>query len=136
MTEINCGILASEQNLLINPVIKTVFIDEKPKDLFLLPANASALPEYSDLNPSKQIFYAIEKSIFNSLEKNNTLVNRNEYEGRYAIEVWKYNPLTLVDKLPNDRSVVDPLSLYLSLKDSRDERVQMALKQIIKKFIW
>jgi len=32
--------------------------------------------------------------------------------------------------------VVDPLSLYLSLKEGRDERVEMALEQIIKKFIW
>lgn len=127
---------ATEQNLLVNPVIKTVFMDEKPKNLFLLHANTSALAEYADLNPGKQKFYAIEKTVFNGLEKNNTLVNRNEYEGRYAIEVWKYNPLILVNNLSKARSVTDPLSLYLSLKDNPDERVQMALEQIIKKFIW
>jgi len=128
--------IAFQQNLLVNPVIKTVFVDEKPKDLFLLQSNASALPEYTDLNPSRQEYYAIEKTVFYGLQKSNALVNPNDYEGEYAIEVWKYNPLTLVDELPNDRAVVDPLSLYLSVKDSRDERIEMALEQILEKFIW
>jgi hypothetical protein len=50
--------------------------------------------------------------------------------------VWKYNPMVLVDELPNDRPVVDPLSLYLSVKDSTDERLEMALDKILEKFIW
>lgn len=128
--------IAQKQNLLVNPVIKTVYVDEKPKDLFLLQSNASALSEYTDLNPSRQEYFAIEKTVFYGLQKSNALVNPNEYEGRYALEVWKYNPLTLVDELPNDRAVVDPLSLYLSVKDSRDERIEMALEQILEKFIW
>lgn len=125
-----------EQNLLVNPVLKTVFVDEKPKDLFLLHSNASALPEYTDLNPSRKEYFAIEKTFFYGLQKSNALVNPNDYEGRYVLEVWKYNPLTLVDELPIDRTVVDPLSLYLSVKDSRDERIEMALDQILEKFIW
>jgi DNA-binding transcriptional ArsR family regulator len=128
--------IAHQQKLLVNPVIKTVYVDEKPKDLFLLQSNASALPEYTDLNPSRQEYFAIEKTVFYGLQKSNALANLNEYEGRYALEVWKYNPLTLVDELPNDMAVVDPLSLYLSVKDSRDERIEMALAQILEKFIW
>jgi hypothetical protein len=128
--------IAMEQNLLVNPVIKTVFVDEKPKDLLLLHSNASALPEYTDLNPSRQEYFAIEKTVFYGLQKSNALVNPNESEGRYALEVWKYNPLTLAEELPNDRAVVDPLSLYLSMKESRDERIQIALEQILEKFIW
>lgn len=128
--------ITQQQNLLVNPVLKTVFVDEKPKDLFLLKSNSSALPEYTDLNPSRQEYYAIEKTVFYGLQKSNALVNPNEYEGRYALEIWKYNPLNLVGELPNDLPVVDPLSLNLSVKDSRDERVEMALDQIIEKFIW
>jgi phosphoribosylformylglycinamidine (FGAM) synthase PurS component len=128
--------MAHQQNLLINPVIKTVYVDEKPEGLFLLHTNASALTEYTDLNPSRQEYFAIEKTDFYGLQKSNGLVNLNDYEGRYALEVWKYNPLTLVDELPNDKADVDPISLYLSVKDSRDERIEMALDQILKKFIW
>ena len=128
--------IAMERNLLVNPVLKTVFVDEKPESLFLLQSNASALPEYTDLNPSRQEYFAIEKTVFYGLQKGNALVNPNEYEGRYALEVWKYNPLTLVDELPNEMAVVDPLSLYLSVKASLDERIEMALDQILEKFIW
>ena len=127
---------AEQQNLLVNPVLKTVFVDELPKDVPMLQANASAMPEYSNLNPSKQQYYAMEKTVFYGLQKSNVLINPNDYEGHYALEIWKYNPLTLVAELPNDMSVVDPLSLYLSLKDSQDERIEMALEQIIEKYIW
>lgn len=128
--------IAQAQNLWVNPVIKTVFVDEKPKDLFLLASNTSALPEYTDLNPGRQQYYAIEKTVFYGLQKSNVLVNLNDYEGRFALEVWKYNPLTLVSELPNDVAVVDPLSLYLSMQDTRDERVEMALDQILEKYTW
>lgn len=128
--------MAMEQNLLVNPVLKTVFVDEMPKGLFLLHCHASALPEYTDLNPGKQEYFAIEKTAFYELQKSNVLVNPNEQEGKYALEVWKYNPLTLANALPNELNVVDPLSLYLSIKDSRDERIEMALEQILEKYVW
>lgn len=127
---------AQEQNLLTNPVLKTVYVDELPGDVFMLKANASALPEYTNLNPSKQTYFAIEKKEFYSLQKNNKLINANNREGNFAIEVWKYNPVKLLDDFPVDNAVVDPLSLYLSLKDSHDERVEMGLEQIIEKMIW
>lgn len=127
---------AEQQNLFVNPVLKTVFVDEMPKDVFMLQTNASAMPEYSNLNASTQQYYAIENTVFYGLQKSNVLINPNDYEGHYALEVWKYNPLTLVAELPNDMLVVDPLSLYLSLKDSQDERIEIALEEIIQKYIW
>jgi biotin operon repressor len=123
-------------NVLVNPVLKTVYIDEMPKGVFMLKTNASALPEYTNLNPSKQEYYAIEKTVFYGLQKSNALINKNEYEGNFCIEVWKYDPLKLVDDMTNDMPVVDPLSLYLSLKESHDERIGMALEQLIEKQIW
>ena len=42
--------VAQEQNLLGNPVLKTIYVDELPQNVFMLKANASALPEYTDLN--------------------------------------------------------------------------------------
>jgi DNA-binding transcriptional ArsR family regulator len=128
--------VAQEQNLLESPVLKTVYVDELPHNVFMLKANASALPEYTSINPSKQQYYAIEKSAFYFLQKNRSLLNANDREGRFAIEVWKYNPVTLLDEFPVDNAVVDPLSLYLSLKDNHDERVEMGLDQIIEKMIW
>jgi hypothetical protein len=121
--------------LMVNPVFKKIYVDEKPKG-FMLHSNESALPEYTDMNPSRQEYYAIEKTAFYKLQKNNALVNANDYEGKYCLEVWKYNPLTLVGEMPNDNPVVDPLSLYLSLKDNPDERIEMALDKILEQNIW
>ena len=128
--------IVEQENLLSNPVLKTVFVDELPYNVFMLKANASALPEYTSINPSKQHYFAIDKNKFYELQKNSALLNANDREGKFAIEVWKYNPVTLLDEFPVNNAVVDPLSLYLSLKDNHDERIEMALEQIIEKYIW
>jgi DNA-binding MarR family transcriptional regulator len=119
---------------LINPVLKTVFVDELPKTT-VLQSNVMALTEYTNMAPGNQKYYAIEKTNFYALQKNNELVNPNEYEGKYCLEVWKYNPNTLAENVTEECNV-DPLSLFLSLKDQQDERIEMALDQIIEKFIW
>jgi hypothetical protein len=126
---------AEQQNILTNPVLKRVYVDEKPREIFMLHSYNSALPKYSDINPTQQEFYAIERNMFYVLQKSNALINANKYEGKYCLEVWKYNPETIVNQLRNRTQVVDPLSLYLCFKESEDERVEMAMEQIIEKFI-
>ena len=120
---------------LINPVLKTVYVDEKPM-IKMHCSNATALEEYSDMNPSKLEYFAIEKTKFYELEKTNQLVNLNNESGNYALEVWKYNP-EIITKGITKKNNVDPLSLYISLKDGFiDERTDMALDQIIEKYLW
>lgn len=125
-----------QRNLLVKPVIKRLYVDKIPEFVYVLKCNESALTEYSDLNPGKQECYAIEKNDFYSLQKRNVLVNANEHEGNYCLEIWKYDPEKLVGKMQKDAEVVDPLSLYLSLRENPDERIQMALEQIIDQFPW
>lgn len=120
---------------LINPVLKTVYVDEKPT-IKMYRSNATALEEYSNMNPSKLEYFAIEKTKFYELEKTNQLVNLNNESGNYALEVWKYNP-EIITKGITKKNNVDPLSLYISLKDGFiDERTDMALDQIIEKYVW
>jgi DNA-binding MarR family transcriptional regulator len=47
------------------------------------------------------------------------------------IEVWSYDP-----KLFAVRGIVDRLSLYLSLKETSDERVQLSLKEMMENVPW
>ena len=47
------------------------------------------------------------------------------------IEIWKYSPLLL-----SETKVVDPLSLYLSMKDMEDERIQTSLEELLEKVEW
>jgi len=127
---------ADGENLLTTPVLKTVYIDKKPEKPFMLLSNASAMPEYTDLNPSKKPFYALDKDTFYNIEKENGWHSLNSVDGTFCLEIWKYNPLKLAGEMLNDSPVVDPLSLYLSLKNTRDERLEMGLEQILEKFIW
>lgn len=119
---------------LISPVLKKVYVDDIPEVPYM-DSNLTALPAYSNMNPSRQRYIAIEKNIYYPLTQNEGLVNENDIEGLYCMEVWKYDPIIL-GELITDKNIVDPLSLYLSLRDEEDERIEMALDQIIKKFIW
>ena len=123
-----------KRKLLASPVLKNVFVDELPKDALMLQSNTTALPEYSDMNPDRQLYFAIQNTEFYKLQKSKALINANESEGKYCLEVWKYNPNILAIELDN-KSVVDPLSLFLCLKNNPDERIQGALEQIIEKYI-
>ena len=129
---------ATAKDYLVNPVLKRVYVDTKPKQA-IYRSNASALPEYTDMNPTKQQFYAISKVDYFDLQKAGKLLNENEYEGKYCLEVYKYNPEKLTHDAPvarEEEDVVDPLSLYLSLKDNHDERVEMAMEQLTDKVQW
>ena len=125
-----------KRNLFVNPVFKSVYVDEIPNNLKLLQSYTSALSEYSDVNPSNQQYLAINKNLFFELEKENGLININPNEGKYCLEVWKYDPVKLIEKIETSEPVVDPLSLYLCLRNSSDERIEMALEKLLKKYVW
>lgn len=118
----------------VNPVFKKVYVDKKPEGISLLRSNESALTEYSDMNPPRQKYYAIVRPRFYELQKKGQLKNPNEYEGAYCLELWKYNPQILTGDITG-KQIVDPLSLYLSLQYTQDERVENALEMIIEKHI-
>lgn len=70
-----------------------------------------------------------------AVNKNDDAVKRlknggifNKVEGRYRIELWKYNPALLAKS-----DTVDALSLALCYKDSDDERVVSELDEMVKK---
>jgi hypothetical protein len=74
------------QPYLASPVLKQVFVDEKP-DMPLLRSNASALPGYADLDPGRQQYYAIGKNDYYDLHHEGKLVNENEFQGAGCLEV-------------------------------------------------
>ena len=51
--------------------------------------------------------------------------------GDHIVEVWKYDPQLLTED-----GKVDVLSLYLSLRDTEDERVHKEVNQLIKERKW
>ena len=47
------------------------------------------------------------------------------------LEIWKYDP-----QLLSESNRVDPLSLYLSLAETKDERVEAALDKLLETLTW
>ena len=55
----------------------------------------------------------------------------DRYDADAVIESWRYDPALI-----SDADVVDPLSLYLSLRDNPDERVQSELSSMMESISW
>jgi hypothetical protein len=67
-----------------------------------------------------------------AIEHGTYAICTDRLEATARLEVWNYSP-TLLTTRPD---TVDTLSLYLSLRDDPNERVQDQLETLIQRFIW
>ena len=119
-------------DLLRSPVRKRVKISVPQDNLSLLLAGESALSHHSMLAQPSRPTYAVSAREWKVLQLNKEVTELKIHEpGSMEIEIWKYDP-----ELFAREGVVDPLSLYLSLKNTKDERVEMALDTLLEKFQW
>ena len=120
----------SVKEMMVSPVRKIFYtdypLDSEPK---AIPCFDSALARYSMLSEGKQPSYAISRTDFMALEKNKD-IPLGSY-GKFRLEVWAYDASTISGK-----KLVDPLSLYLSMRELEDERVKMALEEMIDNIKW
>ena len=68
---------------------------------------------------------------FTKMDIRNSEIKTDNKYGTYRIEIWRYDP-----KLLTHSEVVDKLSLYLSLVNHEDERVQIELDKLIADIQW
>ena len=115
------------QKYLFSPVKKILYSDIL-SDKNLKNSGINALAHYSHLNPEQYETIAIWDKDFSDLS-----IQFNEIEGVYKIEIWKYSPSMPCSA---DSKFVDKLSLYLSLKDEPDARVEKELEILIEKMPW
>ena len=114
-----------------NPVTRAVHVLRRdlPK-LVTTRAGESALAQLSDLAPAQQPVFAMASRVWSRLQPQVSVVPTVD-KGTCCVELWRYAPEpTSVD------GCVDPLSLYLSLRNQADERVQMALDQLLERVRW
>ena len=114
------------QNFLQNPVERVVFADELLKNNKAFVSNINTLSYYSMLNDETKRHYAIDKKNANKLT-----IKTNKYDGDNTIEIWRYNPEIL-----SNNGFLDKLSLFLSLKNDTDDRIQNELEQMISGIKW
>lgn len=118
------------RELIKSPVKKVLYGKNVPKGAYI--AGLEALAELSMINPPDHPVKAISvKELHN--QKIETVRNKDiiEDEKLAEIEVWEYDPGFFADN-----TYVDSLSLYASLKDKHDERVEQALEKIMGGKTW
>jgi hypothetical protein len=115
------------QKYLSSPVKKILYSDVFPEKRFKI-GRINALAHYSHLNPEQYETIAVWNKDFADWS-----VPFNEIEGIYKIEIWKYPPFM---SYQTDSKYVDKLSLYLSLKDEPDARVEKELEILIENMQW
>jgi hypothetical protein len=119
--------------VLRSPVKKMVFFSTKPSGIsqFHL-SGISALAERSMIAEDKLPVYAVEWNSYQLMFRNGRIKEIPSHdEAVAAAELWHYSPGLL-----SNSNTVDPLSLYLSLHDSQDERIQSALDSMMEAVKW
>jgi len=120
------------QPFLRSPVSKRLFIRDAKNGAGGIRAGLSALAQYSMLAPPAYTTYASSREDWKSLRQRHKAIEVPSREPEaHEIEVWSYPPALFAE-----RDVVDRLSLYLSLKDNHDERIECSLEEMMRKLGW
>jgi len=118
------------QAYLKTPVKKIIYTKTKPSGA--LTAGFEALGDLSMINPPGHPIMAIERNQLDKeqieIVKNKDLIKDTQL---VEIQLWDYDP-----KLFSDKYHVDRLSLYASLKDETDERVEQGLEEVLRGEPW
>jgi DNA-binding transcriptional ArsR family regulator len=121
------------QTLLASPVSRRHHLAGVPASARKGPvAGLSALATYSAIAEPGVLVVALDRAKTKALlgAKNIEELTGPE-EADLTVEVWSYDP-ALLSKAP----AVDRLSLYLSLREDPDERVQAALAEMMRGMAW
>ena len=113
-----------------SPVRKAIALpqDALPESLRLL-AGESALAERSMLTPPVIPVFAIGQEVWRKLRGEGIEPVELEEPGTCRVQIWDYDP-----QLFSDGRCVDVFSLYLSLQQDSDDRVQSALDEMMEHF--
>lgn len=94
-------------------------------------AGESALARQTMVNEPRQQVLAMTAEAAQRAKQAGIFFEPREIADGIAVQVWRYEP-----GMQAKEKTVDPLSLWLSLRDNRDDRIQMALDEIEEKFLW
>jgi len=116
---------------LYNPVKKGVYINDELPVKFQIKANINALAHYTNINDERMSYFAVGVRDFQALYKQGKIRMSSKYDGNYFVEQWKYDPAGLTDQ-----GFVDRLSLYLTFRDNKDERIEGEIEKMMGEIKW
>jgi DNA-binding MarR family transcriptional regulator len=120
------------QPFLKDPVKARHFIQSPSIEGLGPSAGLSALARYSMLDDPKNQVVAMSREHWTSLRQRGAVTVLPMREpSAFEIETWSYAP-----RMYRQQGVVDPLSLYLSLRQSPEERVEQALGHMMESLPW
>ena len=103
------------------------------KSLQLFQSGITALAYYTLINADPNPVYALSAADYRRAVKEKRMQEqRFTEENSLVIERWRYAPALLA----TDKRTVDRLSLYLSLRNDPDERIQDALHTLLENVAW
>lgn len=106
-----------------SPIKRVVYTDA---DIQGVAAGVKAMAQYTMINEDEQQCLAMTAEQLKSL-----CIKTDNRFGDVRVEVWRYNPALLTDT-----NIADPLSVYFSLKDNQDDRIQIELEHLITRKPW
>lgn len=118
------------QEFLRSPIRKKIFVNEEPKSS--LTAGLEALANRTMLNPPRHKVRAMyidnfDKESQKIIENQDIINDQNLLE----LELWTYDPYLFAEG-----NRLDVASLYASLRENNDERIEQALKEVLRGMTW
>jgi hypothetical protein len=115
------------------PVMRRRYYDmDLPTKKWALLAGDSALPIYTNMAEGGHKVVCMGGQRWKRFQEDYNPMELSRPEpGGLEIQIWRYIPKCLADK-----GVADPLSVYLSYEKNRDERVEMALEELLEGIQW
>lgn len=118
-----------------NPVSEVAFIKyEKRIETRYVNAGMTALSRYTSLADDITPTIALFNHTWSELKAKENVVDVQIHdEDSMRVEIWRYDPCLLTK---NGSKTIDRLSLYLTCRELNDERIQIALEQLLEEMAW
>lgn len=110
---------------LSSPVCQTAYIEKTKINDVMVVSGQTALSKKTIINPERMVTYAVKEKEVNAKLLTKELVDTN---AQVKLELWAYSP-----KLFSQDNVADDLSVALSFKDTKDERIEEAVKEMLER---
>lgn len=133
-SEMKKALWEKARGLMRSPVKRRTYIKLLNSDRTGVKAGLTALAHYSQLAPPSTSTCALSMEEWSFMKQHKDFIEMAIPEpeaNTFQIEIWNYPP-----RLFAESGVVDRLSLFLSLKDNKDERVESALQKMIANIAW
>lgn len=117
--------------LLQSPTQQRHYVTRYPNQHVGITAGLTALATYSMLAAPRTRTFAVSHKASKASQPSTEHWTAHHDPDATEIEVWSYDP-----KLFARQGIADPFSLYLSLKENDDERVQLSLKEMMENVTW